>query len=433
MSGEPSDTVEGPAAVARPVVKLRPGKGRRLAAGAPWIYADEIAMDRRTKALAPGALVRLQEGERVLGLAAVNTASQIAGRLLDADAEAVVGRAWFRRRFERAIRLRREVLGGDGASSDPAAFCRLVHAEGDGLPGLVVDRFGPAVVIQPNAAWVESLLKAVIGGLDDAVAALGGAPVETIVVNAQSRVRRLEGLEQRLEVVRGDAAAPVAVSMNGAVYLADLMGGQKTGLFYDQRPNHRIAARIAAGIGPGLGSGAPATALDVFSHVGGFGLAMLSAAPDLSVTAVDSSAPALALAEEAASRMGVAARYETRRADAFEAMAAAAAAGETYGVVISDPPAFAPHKAALEAGLRAYEKTARSAARLVSPGGWLVLCSCSGAVSAEALREASVRGIRAAGRAGALVHVGRAGPDHPQHIALPETGYLKALFFRLDG
>ncbi|MEO0959364.1 MAG: RlmI/RlmK family 23S rRNA methyltransferase, partial [Pseudomonadota bacterium] len=159
MSGEPSDTVEGPAAVARPVVKLRPGKGRRLAAGAPWLYTDEIAMDRRTKALAPGTLVRLQEGERVLGLAAVNTASQIAGRLLDADAEAVVDRAWFRRRFERAIRLRREVLGGDGAPSDPAAFCRLVHAEGDGLPGLVVDRFGPAVVIQPNAAWVETLLE----------------------------------------------------------------------------------------------------------------------------------------------------------------------------------------------------------------------------------------------------------------------------------
>ncbi|MEL6766415.1 MAG: class I SAM-dependent methyltransferase [Pseudomonadota bacterium] len=418
----------------RPVVKLRPGKGRRLAAGAPWIYADEIAMDRRTKALAPGTLARLQEGDHVLGLVAVNPESQIAGRLLDRDADAAVDRAWFRDRLIGALRLRRMVLAGkdarENSAEDPAAFCRLVHAEGDGLPGLVIDRFGTAVVVQPNAAWVEGRLEALIGGLDDAFDGMAAGPVETIVINAQSRVRRLEGLDQRLEVVRGVVEGPLAVPMNGACYLADLTGGQKTGLFYDQRPNHRLSAGIGAAM---AAEGLPATALDVFAHVGGFGLAMLAASPALSVTAVDSSEPALALAAAGAERMGVAARYETRRADAFDAMAAAHTGGERYGMVVCDPPAFAPHKAALEAGLRAYEKTARLAARLVAPGGWLVLCSCSGAVSAEALREASAKGMRAAGRGGALVHVGRAGPDHPQHMALPETGYLKALFFRLDG
>ncbi|MEM7497081.1 MAG: class I SAM-dependent methyltransferase [Pseudomonadota bacterium] len=403
----------------RPVVKLRPGKGRRLMAGAPWIYADEIAMDRRTKALAPGALARLQEGERVLGLAAVNVESQIAGRLIDADVEATVDAAWFAARLGRSIALRREVLG-------QAEHCRLVHAEGDGLPGLVIDRFGAAAVIQPNAAWVDRRLEAVIEGLDQALSAAGEPPIEALVINAQSRVRRLEGLGEALEVVRGAIDEPVAVEMNGAIYLADLLGGQKTGLFYDQRENHAAAAAIAGQLE------APSV-LDVFAHVGGFGLACLAMAPGARVVAVDSSAPAVALAGEGAGRMGAAPGYETRRGDAFEAMAAAAAAEERYDMVICDPPAFAPHKAAFEAGLRAYEKTARLAARLTAPGGWLVLCSCSGAVSAEALREASVKGIRAAGRAGALVRSGRAGPDHPQHMALPEMGYLKALFFRLDG
>lgn len=390
-------------------------------AGAPWIYADEIAFDRRTKALAPGTLARLVEGDRVLGLIAINPESQIAGRLIDTDAAAEVDAAWFAARLSRAVALRAALAAGPGAAIAPQHH-RLVHAEGDGLPGLVIDRFGAAVVIQPNAAWVEARLEALVQGLDTAL----GTPPETVVINGQSRVRRLEGLDQRLEVLRGAAEAPVEVPMNGARYLADLTGGQKTGLFYDQAPNHAQAARLAAGL----------SVLDVFAHVGGFGLACLgAAAPAARVVAVDSAAPALALAEAGAARMGVEERFETRKADAFDAMAAAAAAGESYGMVICDPPAFAPHKGAVEAGLRAYEKTARLAARLVDPAGpgWLVLCSCSGAVDAEAFRQACVKGIRGAGRSGALVHVGRAGPDHPQHMALPEQGYLKALFFRLEG
>lgn len=406
---------------ARPVVKLRPGRGRRLAAGTPWVYADEIAMDRRTKALPPGTLARLSEGERVIGLVAINPMSQIAGRLIDLDAEACVDAAWFAARLRGALAMRTTLAVGDGAILAPQHH-RLVHAEGDGLPGLVIDRFGDAVVIQPNAAWIDRRLDALIGGLDSVLE----TPAEVIVVNGQSRVRRLEGLEERLEVVRGRLDGPVPVALNGAIYLADLVAGQKTGLFYDQAPNHALTARLAAG----------QDVLDVFAHVGGFGLACLgqsTAQPARRVVAVDSSAPALALAEAGAERMGVGAAYETRRADAFEAMGAADAAGERFGVVICDPPAFAPHKAAVEAGLRAYEKTARLAARLVQPGGWLVLCSCSGAVDAEAFRQACVKGMRAAGRSGALVHSGRAGPDHPQHMALPEQGYLKALFFRLHG
>ncbi|MGF1554224.1 MAG: class I SAM-dependent rRNA methyltransferase [Paracoccaceae bacterium] len=405
---------------ARPTVKLRPGKGRRLAGGAPWVYADEIAMDRRTKALAPGSLARLAEGERSLGTVAVNVESQIAARLLDPDPEVAIDRGWFAAKLDRAARLRATL-----ASAGIAPYHhRLVHAEGDGLPGLVIDRFGDAVVIQPNAAWVEHRLDDLIAALDDV---LDPAPA-TIVVNAQSRVRRLEGLDTRLDVVRGRVEGPIPVVLGGACYMADLTGGQKTGLFYDQVGNHRAAAGLAAG----------ARVLDVFAHVGGFGLACLGAeAPARQVVAIDASAAALALAEEGARRTGVEVRYETRRADAFDAMAAAHEAGERYDLVICDPPAFAPHKAAVEAGLRAYEKTARLAARLAAPSdgrssSFLVLCSCSGAVDLGAFHEASARGIRAAGRSGALIATGRAGPDHPQHMALSETGYLKALFFRLD-
>ncbi len=170
--------------------------------------------------------------------------------------------------------------------------------------------------------------------------------------------------------------------------------------------------------------------LDVFAHVGGFGLAALAAGA-ASALAVDGSAPALALAEEGASRTGVAERFATRRGDAFEVMAALAAEGATFDVVVADPPAFAPAKAALTAGLRAYERVARLAADLVAPGGYLTLCSCSHAADLAKFRAACIRGIGRAGRSAQLIRTGFASADHPMHPQLSEAGYLKALTFRL--
>ncbi|MFQ5567261.1 MAG: RlmI/RlmK family 23S rRNA methyltransferase, partial [Paracoccaceae bacterium] len=173
----------------RPTVKLRPRKGRRLAEGAPWAFADEIAMDRRTKNLAPGTLVRLVEGERPLGLAAFNPASTIAARLIDPDPEAEIGADWFAARLRHALALRETLFD--------APFYRLLHAEGDGLPGIVADRYGDTLVAQPNAAWAERLLEP----LSRALLAVTGA--RNLVVNATSRARRLEGLEEYLEVTHG--------------------------------------------------------------------------------------------------------------------------------------------------------------------------------------------------------------------------------------
>ena len=390
-----------------PIVKLRPGKGRRLHTGAPWVFADEIAMDRRTRKLAPGTAVNLRDGVEDLGLAAFNPESQIAARLLDPDSGAILNTDWFAGRLTRALALRETLFD--------APFYRLVHAEADGLPGTVIDRFGSSIVIQPNATWVDMRLEALV----EAVAETTGC--ETIVVNATSRIRKLEGLDERMDVVRGRIDGPVDVPMNGAVYLADLAGGQKTGLFYDQRPNHAFAQRFAR----------DARVLDVFSHVGGFGLAALAAGAR-QVLAVDSSTPALELAARGAGKSGVADRFSVQKSDAFDALAALESEGETFDVVVCDPPAFAPNKGALEAGLRAYQRLARMASGLVRPGGFLVLCSCSHAAGVEAFHKANAQGIAKAGRKAALIHSGRAGPDHPVHLGLPESSYLKALFYTVQ-
>ncbi len=394
-----------------PVARLRPGvnpQGVRRGE-APWLYADELVLDRRTRAIPAGSVVTLVDAERApLALAAFNPASKIAARVLDFDIDAVIDRDWFAARLTRALALREALFD--------APFYRLVHAEADGLPGVVIDRFGEAAVVQPNAAWADARLDALVEALREVTG------VSTVVMNGTGRARGLEGLSEETRVLAGELTAPVPVPMNGATYLADLAQGQKTGLYYDQRPNHAFAARLGRG----------RAVLDVFSHVGGFGLAALAGGA-ASALAVDGSQPALDLAARGAEAGGVADRFTTRKGDAFDTLAALAAEGARFGLVVCDPPAFAPAKPALEAGLRAYERVARLAAPLVEPGGFLVLCSCSHAADLPKFRAASLRGIGRAGRGAQILHTGGAGPDHPVHPGLAETAYLKALFLRLDG
>ena len=399
-----------PAHTPLPVVRLRPkAEARAIRHGFPWVYADELVTDRRTQALKPGTIALLEDAERrPLGVVTVNPASKIIARMLDRDPEAQIGRAWLAARLARALSLRDRL--------HDAPYYRLVHAEADGLPGVVIDRFGDLAVIQPNAAWAEALIDDLAGALAEVTG------VGTIVKNGTGRARGLEGLPEETVVLRGKVGGPVPVPMNGATYMADVLGGQKTGLFFDQRPNHAFAARLARG----------ARVLDVFSHVGGFALAALAGGAD-SALAVDASAAALDLAGQGAAASGFAQRFATRRGDAFETMEALAAEGARFDLVVCDPPAFAPAKPALEAGLRAYERVARLAAPLVAPGGFLGLCSCSHAVDLTSFRNASARGIGRGGRRGQLLYTGSAGPDHPMLPQLAESSYLKALAFRLDG
>ena len=393
----------------RPRVRLRPKvDARRIRHGHPWAYANEVVTDRRTKALAAGTLAVLEDDARSpIGVVAVNPASRIFARMLDRDPAAQIDAAWLEARLARALDLRARLYD--------APFYRLIHAEADGLPGVIIDRFDDVLVMQPNAAWAEALLDPLV---DAAMAVTGAA---TVIKNASGRTRTLEGLDDVSGVVRGSVPqGPIKVPMNGATYMADVMGGQKTGLYFDQRPNHAFAQRLGRG----------ARVLDVFSHVGGFGLAALAGGA-AQVTCVDGAAPALALAADSAAHMGAADRFDTRQGDAFDVLAALAAEGARFDMVICDPPAFAPSRQALDAGLRAYERIARLAAGLVMEGGILGLCSCSHAADLGKFHSASARGIGRAGRSAALIHTGFAGPDHPQLPQLAETGYLKALFFRL--
>ena len=393
------------AAADRPVLRLKPkADARRIRHGHPWAWADELVLDRRSKAVPDGTVAVLEDGARApLGTGVASVGAKIGFRLLDRDPGAAIDAAWLRDRLAAALAFRTQLY--------PEPFYRLVHAEGDGLPGLIVDRFGDMLVMQPNLRWLEDRAEL----LAELLVEVTGAA--TVIRNGTSRTREAEGLPGGIDVLRGAAPdAPLRVLMNGATYLADVMGGQKTGLFYDQRDNQASVARLARG----------ARVLDVFSHVGGFGLAALAAGAE-AVTCVDASDSALALAAQAAGE----ARFATRSGDAFAVMEALAAEGAQFDIVVADPPAFAPSKTALTQGLRAYERVARMASDLVAPGGVLVLCSCSHAADLGKFRASCLRGIGRAGRRPRLIRTGFAGPDHPQHPALSETGYLKALSFRL--
>lgn len=393
----------------RPVVRLRPkAEARAIRHGFPWVYADELVVDRRTKTIAPGTIATLEDADRrPLATVTVNPNSKIIARVMSRNAEAQIDRAWIAAKLSRAQEMRARLFA--------TPFYRLIHAEADGLPGVIIDRFGDAAVIQPNAAWSEVM----IADLEAALAEVTG--VTTIIKNGSGRARNLEGLTEETVVLRGGVDAPVEVPMNGAIYMADLLGGQKTGLFYDQRPNHALAARLAQGV----------RVLDVFSHVGGFALAALAGGAHSAIS-VDASAPALDLATKGAQAMGAGDRFSTRQGDAFDQLDALGQEGARFDLVICDPPAFAPAKPALQAGLRAYERIARMAAPLVESGGYLVLCSCSHAADLAQFRAACTRGIGKAGRSAQLIHTGYAGPDHPMLPQLAESGYLKSLFFRLD-
>ncbi len=392
-----------------PVIRLRPkGPSQALRFGAPWAYTDTLVMDRRTRNIPPGTIVRLEDENRAhIGTGGFNAASKIGFRMLDRLDGVQINADWLKARIETALSLRTRLY------AEP--FYRLIHAEADGMPGVVVDRFGDAAVIQPNAAWADLLLPQIA----DVLASVTG--VTTIYKNASGRSRALEGLDDESLFLAGSLDGPVDVPMNGAIYKADITGGQKTGLFFDQRPNHAFAAQLAKG----------QDILDMFSHVGGFSLAALAAGA-ASAHAVDASEPALELARAGAAASGFAKQFTTQSGDAFAALDGFEKEARQFGIVVCDPPAFAPAKPALEAGLRAYERVARRAAPLVSQGGYLVLCSCSHAADLAKFREVSLRGVSKAGRRAQILHTGAAGPDHPTHPYLAESSYLKALFLRLN-
>ncbi len=391
-----------------PTVKILPGQDRRMRTGSPWLFSNELRMDGDAKAIAPGSLVRVMAPSgKMLGVAQFNPHSLIAARMLTRNKDAEIGRSFVSRRLARALQLRERLFD--------TPHYRLIHAEADGLPGLVVDRFGDTLVVQVNTAGMQALEGLIVEALDEVL------KPSTIIARNDSSSRQLEGLESEVKALKGELGGPVELVENGLTFVADPAGGQKTGWFYDQRVNRLFAAQLARG----------EAVLDVYSYCGGFALTA-AAHGATAVTAVDSSAPALELAATSAERQGRADLASFVRAEAFAYLDAASQEKRRFGVVIADPPAFVKSRKDLGAGLKGYRKLARMSAALVSEPGFLCLGCCSHHVSAEQFATETWAGIREAGRGGRLIRVAAAGPDHPIHPALPETAYLKFLTYALD-
>ncbi len=392
----------------RPRVVLLPGRHKRVKSGHPWAYSNEIVLDPATKSLAPGSTVAvLSDSGESLGVAFLNPHSLVALRMLARDSATMIDRDFLMARLRRALALRQCQFDGP--------YYRLVNAEGDGLPGLVIDRYGDVLACQLNAAGIDRLRGPLIAAAEELL------EPATVVLRNDTALRALEGLEAGVEVRGRPLDGPVSLVENGVAFDVDLAGGQKTGWFFDQRANRAFMATLAK----------DARVLDLYSFVGGFGVqAAVAGAGE--VTLVDRSAAALGLAEQAAKANRVVGRCRFVKAAAFAEAEARAGRGERFDVVIADPPAFVKSRKDLGAGLKGYRKLARLAARLVEPGGFLFLASCSHNVSADAFAQAVGRGLADARRGGRIIRAAGAGPDHPVHPYLPESVYLKSLVLQLD-
>lgn len=391
---------------ARPLIRFAKGRARRFRGGHPWAFSNEIEMTPEAKALPPGSLVTLVDaGDEKLGVATFNPHSLIAARVLSRDWKEAVDAGFLAERLRRAVALRDALFG--------TPYYRLIHSEADGLPGLIVDRYGDVLSVQVNTAGMERLTPVLLQALTEVLAP------RAVVLRNDSPVRGLEGLPIEHKLGFGELDGPVELVENGARFLADLTGGQKTGWFYDQRDNRAFVAKLAKG----------RRVLDVYTYAGGFAV-QAALAGAASVTAVDRSEHSLALAEGAAKLNGVA--VSCVRAEAFAEMARLDAAGERFGVVVVDPPAFVKSKKDLHAGAKGYRKMAKLAAPLVEPGGFMLAASCSHHMPVDMFAEEIAHGLAQAGRSGRILRTAGAAPDHPLHPQLPESAYLKALVLQLD-
>jgi 23S rRNA (cytosine1962-C5)-methyltransferase len=392
---------------ARPTLRLQPGHDKRAASGHPWVYSNEIQMDAAAKALPPGSLATLTTANgKTLGTATFNPHTLIAARFLSRDAGTRIDRAFLATRLERALALRHRLY--------PEPYYRLIHAEADGLPGIILDRFGDVLSCQINTAGMMQLEEEFLAACREVLSP------RTIVLRNDTAARSLEGLAGEDRIAFGELTPPVEIVENGARFAIDPLGGQKTGWFYDQRENRRLASRFAGG-----------RVLDLYCFGGGFGILAALAGAD-QVLAVDRSDTALKLAARSAELNGVGARFRFAKADAFEALERMHGEGDRFDLVIADPPAFARSKKDLGPALRGYRKLARLSASLVAKGGALFIASCSHHVETEAFADSVRRGLQDAQRDGRIVATTGAAPDHPVHPFLPESAYLKAQLLALD-
>lgn len=388
-----------------PELRLKPREERRLRAGHLWIYSNEVDIAKTPlTALTPGALCRIVDGRgKVLGLGYANPRTLLCARLLTSNPKATIDAAWFTNRIKSALALRERLYD--------KPYYRLIYGEADGLPGLVVDRYGEVLVVQFGTAGMEELKAVVLEALTSVLKPAG------IHLSNEAPVRELEGLKPYTEDV-GTVPDAVAIEEAGVRFEAPIKAGQKTGWFFDQRDNRDRLARYVSG----------KSVLDAYSYVGAWSLRALKAGA-ASAAALDSSATALEAAAGNAALNGM--TLETIKAQALDTMREMEPKQRRFDVVIVDPPALIKRKKDYEAGLSHYGAVNRAAIEVLKTDGVLVSCSCSHHLEPEALQRILLRESRAAGRRLQILEQGGQGPDHPVHPAIPETRYLKAFFCRV--
>lgn len=368
--------------------------------GHPWIYRSDV----RRGAGPPGIARVEDERGRFLGMALWSPASEIRLRLLTSE-DVPVNVDWWAARIRLAA-ARRDAL------DPPSTACRVVHAEGDGLPALVVDRYGDYVVAQLLSAGLEAVRPDVLAALEEVLAPAG------LLLRNDASVRRHEDLPLAIEAVSGEVPDPVEVREGGIRYLAALRSGQKTGAFLDQRENHALMAACARG-----------RALDVFCYHGLFALHMAGRAEE--VTGIDSSAAALAVAEQnrILNRLP---NVRWTEGNAFDLLRALDEEGARFDTIVLDPPAFAKDRAAVPRALRGYKEINRRAMRLLAPGGLLFTASCSYHVRREHFSAMLADAAADAGRRVVLERGCGQARDHPEVLTVPESGYLKGALLRVE-
>jgi len=391
-----------------PVLKLKRGEDRRLRAGHLWIFSNEVdtAATPLTQFEAGSAVQVHSDRDQFLGFAYVNPRTLIAARIVGRDAAYPLDGSLLVHRLRVALSLRERLY------REP--FYRLAYGESDGLPGLVLDRYGDVIVAQSGTAGIDRLR----GEVEAAVRKVVDA--KTLVWKNDSGARELEGLERDVRAAdEAEVPAEIHVREQGADFAAPLAEGQKTGWFYDQTANReRLRRYLPAG----------ARVLDICSYVGAWAVTALKAGAS-SATCVDSSALALSFAARNASANGVA--VETLRGDAFDALKALQEQGARFDVVILDPPAFAKRKKDVPQALAAYRKLNQLALPLIERDGYIVSCSCSYHMAADELSGAIQGAARHSSRFVQILEQGGQSPDHPVHPAIPETRYLKSFFCRV--
>jgi len=391
-------------AIDHPVLRLKKNQDRRVRAGHPWVFSNEI--DATEGEPANGSIVDVVDARGAyLGRGYVNRHSLIAVRILTRGRDEIDA-AFFKKRIERALAYRAELF-------PDARTYRLVASEGDFLPGLTIDRYDDVLVAQVTTLGMDQRSELIKNVLVDLLAP------RAIVMRNDVSLRKLEGLPLDVEVVHGEFTPPAVVEVDGATYEVDPITGQKTGFFLDQRMNRRLLRGRVQGL----------RVLDLFCNSGAWGIEALRAGAS-GVQMVDSSELALETARVNAERNGVADRAEFHVEDVFTALPQMVEARERYGAIVLDPPALVKSRAKLADGLKGYRELNRRAMSLLPEGGLLFTCSCSYHVSPEDFLQVLAEASRAARRPFRFVQWGAQSPDHPVLLAAPETSYLKCAVLR---